>query len=80
MLNLSDRNERASYLHSGYIYTPARYSVLIQMIRGLRGSHRHLPYRAARKHLGTMGGLERLRLHSAGSTLPHLWPTGSQSG
>ena len=25
-----------------------------------------------------MGGLERLRLHSADSTLSHLWPTGSR--
>lgn len=25
-----------------------------------------------------MGGLKRLRLHSADSTLPHLWPTGSR--
>lgn len=27
------------------------------MIRGLRGSLRHLPYHAARTHLGTMGEL-----------------------
>ncbi|MBS4023369.1 MAG: hypothetical protein KGZ79_13265 [Dethiobacter sp.] len=77
---MSDRNERASNLHSGYVYTPAHYGVLVQMIRGLRGSQRHLPYRAARTHLGTMGELECLRLHSAGSTFPHLWPTGSQFG
>jgi hypothetical protein len=29
-----------------------------------------LPYRAVRKHLGAVGEWERLRLHSAGSTLP----------
>src|SRR5215510_3038425 len=26
------------------------------------------------------GGTKRLRLHSAGSTIPHLWPTGSSVG
>jgi hypothetical protein len=29
---------------------------------------------------GTTGGCERLRLHSAGSTWPRLWPTGSSVG
>jgi hypothetical protein len=29
-----------------------------------------LPYRAIRKHLGAVGESERLRLHTAGSTLP----------
>jgi len=43
----------------------------------LLGSRPDLPYRAVRKHLGTVGEWERLRPHSAGSTLSHLWPTGS---
>lgn len=31
-------------------------------------------------HIDSMGGLKILRLHSLGSTLPHLWSTGSQFG
>jgi hypothetical protein len=34
-----------------------------------------VPYRAVRNHLGAVGERERLRLGSADSTLPHLWPT-----
>ena len=48
--------------------------------QGLPGSRISLPHRAVRKHLGTRSGRDRLRHHSAGSTLPPLWPTGSSSG
>ena len=43
----------------------------------LLGSRVVLPYRAVCTHLDAMGGWNRLRPHSAGSTLPHLWPTSS---
>ncbi len=49
-------------------------------LRGLPRSRTSLPHRAVRTHLGTRSGRDRLRLHSAGSTLPPLWPTGSSSG
>ncbi len=53
------------------------YGASVKTIQGLRGSPDYLPYHAARTHLVTTGGLERLRLHSAGSTFLRLWPTGS---
>ncbi len=46
-------------------------------MRGLLGSRVVLPYRAVCTHLDAMGGWKRLRPHSAGSTVPHLWPTSS---
>jgi len=48
--------------------------------QALLGSRPDLPCRAVRKHLGATGEWMRLRLHSADSTLPRLWPTGSSSG
>ena len=66
--------------HSGYVYPPALFGASFQTIRGLLELRGCLPYHAARTHLGTTGGLERLRLHNAGSTLPRLWPTGSSLG
>jgi hypothetical protein len=63
--------------HPAYLYPPALDGALIQTIRGLRGSHDCLPYHAVCTHLVTTGGLECLRLHSAGSTLSRLWPTSS---
>ena len=38
----------------------------IWTIPGLPGSHTFLPHHVVRKHLGTMGGTQRLRHHSAG--------------
>lgn len=65
-------------LYSGYLTGSLR--CCYRMIRGLRGSQRQLPYHAARTHLGTMGELVSPSPHSAGSTLSHLGPTGSQFG
>ena len=48
--------------------------------QALLGSRSDLPCRAVRKHLGATGEWMRLRLHSADSTLPRLWPTSSSSG
>jgi len=76
---LSEILER-DFLYPGYLSVPAHVGTTTQTIRGLRGSLDCLPYHAARKHLGTTGGLERLRPRSAGSTLPRLWPTGSSVG
>jgi hypothetical protein len=49
-------------------------------IPGLPGSPAPLPHRVARTPRGAMGGTTRLRLHSTGSTMPHLGPTGSSVG
>ena len=48
--------------------------------QALLGSRPDLPCHAVRKHLGATGEWIRLRLHTADSTLPRLWPTGSSSG
>jgi hypothetical protein len=65
--------------HFAFAYRVA-YPISLGTRRGLPGSRISLPHRAIRKHLGTRSGRERLRHHSAGSTLPPLWPTGSSSG
>jgi hypothetical protein len=47
---------------------------------GLPGSPTPLPPVSSAHTVVRWGGPMRLRLHSAGATMPHLWPTGSSWG
>ena len=69
---------RASFLVSLFAYRGC-YPVAIRKRDKLSWGHARI-CRAVRKHLGATGEWMRLRLHSADSTLPRLWPTSSSSG
>ena len=71
---------RASLLVSFFAYRGPYSAATRKRDKRSWGHARYLPCRAVRKHLGAMGEWIRLRLHTADSTLPRLWPTGSSSG